>query len=217
MTRQRRTEGFTVAEMMIAIALFGLVIAAVFTVVQALSRSATTSVDQSNASRDLSYQLEILSKTIMQGKVIYANDDVVFLRTRTNTGFRMNKVFVDTITQNGRVKGRLVVHRWNTNAAGTAPSGSGETTWVVSDLNGNLLTSPPTVLFAYFRSHRDTDVLVAADKSPTPDTTLSAFVGTLPGGYSAGAITRLRLTAVTSQSSGTVFRSDSRDVAVRPW
>jgi hypothetical protein len=59
--------------------------------------------------------------------------------------------------------------------------------------------------------------MVAADKSTVADTSVSAFVGTLPGGYSVGAVSRLRLTAVTRQLSGTGFQLDYRDVAVRPW
>jgi prepilin-type N-terminal cleavage/methylation domain-containing protein len=210
MTRTRRSEGFTLVELLLVVVLFGLVITVIFTVVGALSTITASSSEQSNMARDLSYQLEILSKTIMQGKVIYANDDVVFLRQRV-------KVHVDTVTNNGVVTGRLVVRRWSTNAAGTAPSGGMDRTWIVSDLNGNLLTTPPTPLFTYFRSHRDTDLMVAADKSSVADTSLSAFVGSLPGGYSAGAIMRLRLTAVTRKSSGPGFQMDYRDVAVRPW
>jgi hypothetical protein len=218
--RERHTEGFTLVELLLVIGLFALVITTMFTVVQALSRMTATSVDQSNMSRDLSYQLEVLSKTIMQGKVIYANDDVVFLRTRTNTGYRMNKVFVDTVTTNGVTRGRLVVHRWETNAAGTAPNGT-YSQWVVSDRNGNLLTDPATPLITYFGGNEETDFLGTADKRSTEDTQVASFVGNLPGGYPVGEVMRLRLTAVTmqlnSESSGMLLRSDSRDVAVRPW
>jgi prepilin-type N-terminal cleavage/methylation domain-containing protein len=147
MTRTRRSEGFTLVELLLVVVLFGLVITVIFTVVGALSTITASSSEQSNMARDLSYQLEILSKTIMQGKVIYANDDVVFLRQRVGAGYNMVKVHVDTVTNNGVVTGRLVVRRWSTNAAGTAPSGGMDRTWIVSDLNGNLLTTPPTPLF----------------------------------------------------------------------
>jgi type II secretory pathway pseudopilin PulG len=217
MMRTRRSEGFTVVELLLVVVLVALVITTVFTVVQALSRITASSSEQSNMSRDLSYQLEVLSKTIMQGKVIYANDDVVFLRTRVGTGYNMIKVYVDTTTVDGVVKGRLIVRRWGTNSAGTAPSGTLDRTWIVSELNGNLLTTPATRLFKYYRSFRDTDEMAATEKSSVADTSLSAFVGTLPGGYSAGAVTRLRLTAVTRQLDGEAIQSDSRDVAVRPW
>jgi prepilin-type N-terminal cleavage/methylation domain-containing protein len=216
--RERHTEGFTLVELLIVVALFGMVVAAMFTVVQALSRMTTDSVEQSTASRDLSYQMEVLSKTIMQGNIIYANDDVVYLHTRAGTGYRMSKVYVDTVTANGVTTGRLVVDRWATNAAGTAPT-SAMTRWVVSNRNGNLLVplADRQPLFSYYVDNLDTNVLLATGKESTLATSLAGFVGNLPGGYPRADIRRLRLTVVTSQSSGTLFRDASRDVRVRQW
>jgi prepilin-type N-terminal cleavage/methylation domain-containing protein len=216
--RERHTEGFTLVELLIVVALFGLVIAAMFTVLQALSRMTTDSVEQSTASRDLSYQMEILSKTIMQGNIVYANDDVVFLHTRAGTGYRMSKVYVDTVTTNGVTRGRLVVDRWSANALGTTAT-SAMTRWVVSDRNGNLLVplADRQPLFRYYVDGLDTSLLLATARASTDTTALASFVGNLPGGYPLGNLRRLRLTVVTSQSSGTLFRDASRDVRVRQW
>jgi hypothetical protein len=52
-----------------------------------------------------------------------------------------------------------------------------------------------------------------ADKATTPDTSVSAFAGTLPGGYPVSAIGRIRLHVATALNDG--VRDDTRDIALR--
>lgn len=215
MTSARDNRGFTLVELLVVISLFTLVVFILFAIVDSITTMSAKASDEASASRDLSYQVEILSKMIMQGKVLYADDNNLYVKTSASSGTYINNLYVDTVTSGGVTTGRLVHRRWTVNTAGTGPVSGSLRTWVVSETNGNLLTQPVTNLFRYYRDDIDSNVLTTADRSSAPFNDLSAYAGTLPGAYNRGSIYRIRLHVVTSQGSGALMKRDHRDIWVR--
>jgi hypothetical protein len=68
-------------------------------------------------------------------------------------------------------------------------------------------------LFVYFTDASDTSALTSADKSTSVDTTLTAFVGTLPGAYPVSRIGRVQIHMASAVVGAS--RDDTRDVTLR--
>ncbi|HEY5549168.1 MAG TPA: prepilin-type N-terminal cleavage/methylation domain-containing protein [Coriobacteriia bacterium] len=212
-TRTRRGDGgFSLVEMMLVVAMFGVALSVVFGSVQVLTKSASSNMEQSAAAHDLSYSMELLSKAIMSGRLMYANDYRVMMLTQLADGtYQMNSVY--TTAGADPTRGNLVWERWGSNSGGTALSGGAHTTWVMSDRNVNATTDPSVPLFAFYTAVADASLMPASGKSASPDSSMSAFAGTLPGGYPISAVGRIRLHVLAAFNNG--MRDDTRDIVLR--
>jgi prepilin-type N-terminal cleavage/methylation domain-containing protein len=206
--------GMTLVEIVIVLALLSVSLATVYTVVFAVMKSTSSNMDQASAAHDLAYTMELLGKTVSESRLRYADDQRLFMLVQTGgSSYQMNEVYVTTGTVVAGDRGNLVWERWDTDASGTAPVGSGHTVVVMSDRNANLYTSPPTPLFVYYTSPSDTSALAPSAKSASPDVSLAAFVGTLPGGYPLTSIGRVQIHLVSAVAGSA--KDDTRDVTLR--
>lgn len=196
LTATRRADrGFTLVEMMVVIGLLGTVIGVIFGAVQVLSMSASTSMEESASAHDLSYSMEVLSKALMSGRVVYADDYQVQIVTTVTAGVYQLQSIYATSTP-GATRGSLVWERWNSNENGAVAPGAVPTfRGVMSDRNMNTIT-PKVPLFAYYTGTTD-------------DTTASVSAGL----YAVTQIKRIRLTVAAA--FGTGVRKDSRDIYLR--
>jgi prepilin-type N-terminal cleavage/methylation domain-containing protein len=213
-TRLRQDGGFSLVEMMLVVGLLGVVLAVVFGSVQVLTTSAANNMEESAAAHDLSYSMELLSKTLMGGKVLYAGDYRLVVLTQDPAGaWLVNSISATAAVGSTATRGTLVWEKWGSDPTGSTKVGSYHNVWVMSDRNVNLSATPPISLFAYYRDATDAGLMGGADKSSTPDTSVSAFLGTLPGGYAVSAIGRIRLRVATALNDG--VRDDTRDIVLR--
>jgi hypothetical protein len=211
-----RDAGLSLTELVIVCALLGVALAAIFAMVQVLSKSASTNTSNGTASNDLSYTLEELSKSLMDSKVLYANDQrIVVVNALGNGAYEVSSVYATGSADPSVSIGRLVWERWSSNASGTATVGSSHTIWVMSEVNANVTTSSPVALFTYYKDATDASLMSAAsgDKATATDLSVAAFTGALPGGYTVAAIGRIRLHPVAEFAGG--VRDDTRDVVLR--
>jgi len=194
LTATRRADrGFTLVEMMVVIGLLGTVIGVIFGAVQVLSTSASTSMEESASAHDLSYSMEVLSKALMSGRVVYADDYQVQIVTTVTAGVYQLQSIYATSTP-GATRGSLVWERWSSDANGT--HGAATTFHAeMSDRNMNTI-APQVPLFAYYTGTTD-------------DTTAPVSAGV----YAATQIRRIRLTVAAA--FGTGVRKDSRDIYLR--
>jgi prepilin-type N-terminal cleavage/methylation domain-containing protein len=194
-TSRRADTGFSLTEMMMVVAMFGTVLAVVFGAVQVLTTSAATNMEESAAAHDLSYSMEVMSKTLMSGRIIYASDYQMMAVTRGATGsYELQSIYA-TATP-GAARGSLVWLRWSSDASGAVAPGAAPTfQWVMSDRNVNSIT-PKVPLFAYYTGASN-------------DSTASASAG----GYDVLQIRRIRLHVLAAFNSG--VRDDSRDIVLR--
>ncbi len=212
---KHRDAGFTLVELMAVVLIFSVFVGAMYSMLNLVSRGAADSVENSTGAEDLSYQLEIISKLVMQSELLYASDSLIVLRQPKGTAFRVNAISVSTTSTPDGPAGVLTLERWETDPAGMTALANGHSTWVImSTRNGNVLTTPPTPLFTYYTSALDGSALGSADTTTALDTSCSSFLGTLPGAYNVGNITRVRV-HVLSKVSKDLTHSDTRDVAVR--
>lgn len=210
----RRTSdaGISLVEMLLVVALLGTALSVVFGSVQVLAGSAASNMEASAAAHDLSYSMEILSKTLMNGRLMYADDyRVMVLTQRPDGAYQMNSVYATASADPAR--GQLVWERWASDPAGLAPTGTDHTVWAMSDRNVNTTTSPPVPLFEFYKDASDASLMSAAEKSASPDSSVSAFAGTLPGGHTVSAVGRIRLHVLAAFNAG--MRDDSRDIVLR--
>jgi len=207
--------GFTLVEMLVVVALLGVTLSGVYAVVFAVSTGVAQNMDQVSAAQDLAYNMEVLTKTVQESKLVYASDNRLLMLVQTGAGiYQMNEVYVTTGTSGASDREKLVWEKWNTDASGSAPIDSFHNVWVVSDRNANLYTTPPSVLFAYFRDSADTSVMTLADLSTSSDTSLSSFiVEALPGGYPVATIGRVRVHLVSATVGAS--KDDTRDITLR--
>lgn len=211
---KRRDDGFTLIEMILVLALLGTALTVVFASVQVLTKSAATNMEESAAAHDLSYSMDLLSKTLMASKVLYANDyQVVVLTQTTGSAWQVSSITATTGVGPAATRGRLIWEKWGSNSMGTATVGTDHTAWVMSDRNVNLYAAPSIALFSYYRDATDAGLIAESGKSTSADISVSAFVGTLPGGYPATAIGRIRLHIASAFDAG--VRDDTRDVTLR--
>jgi prepilin-type N-terminal cleavage/methylation domain-containing protein len=214
---RRRDDGFSLVEMMFVVALLGTALAAVFGAVNVLAQSASNNMEQSAAARDLAYSMELLSKTItssMSVKVLYASDyQLVVLAQDASGSWQVNSISATLGVAPGATRGSLVWEKWGSDPTGTTKVGTYHNVWPMSDRNMNRYATPPIPLFTYYSSATDLGLMGAAEKSAAPDTSLSAFLGTLPGGYTATQVGRIRLHVATALNNG--VRDDSRDIVLR--
>jgi Tfp pilus assembly protein PilV len=216
MVRRRAGDdaGLSLAELVVVIALLGVSLTTVYTVLFTIFQSASSNMDQASASHDLAYTMELLSRTVSGSKVLYADDQRILMLVQTGAStYQMNEVYVTTGSAAAGDRGNLVWERWDTDAIGSAPIGSYHNVWIVSDRNANLYTSPPTSLFVYFRDSTEGSVMVASDKASLPDTSMSAFVGALPGGYTTASIGRIKMHLVSAIAGSS--KDDTRDITLR--
>lgn len=186
--------GFSLVEMMLVVALLGTVLAVVFGGVGLLTTSTANSTEESAAAHDLSYSMELLSKPLMSGRLLYAGDyQVNVLTQRADGTYEMNSIFA-TATP-GAVRGSLVWQRWSSNASGTVAPGAVPTRWVMSDRNMNRIT-PQAPLFSYYRN-------------ATNESTVSVSAGA----YVVSEVRRIRLHVLAGFNEG--VRDDFRDVVPR--
>lgn len=213
----RGDAGLSLTEMVIVVALLGVALGVVFTAVQVLMRSANTITDNGTASNDLSDTMQLLSKGLMDGKVLYADDNRIVVLNHLNDGsYELSSVLASGTPGPDGTGGQLVWERWSTDASATAPAaGSSPSRWVMSERNANLATATPIPLFSYYRDATDASVMSVSsgEKATVSDASLANFVGVLPGGYTVSAIGRIRLHVATSSSGG--IRDDSRDITLR--
>jgi len=214
--RKRNDVGLTLTEMVIVLALLGVTITAVFTTVQVLSLSARSTTTNSTAANDLSFTMELLSKQIMGSRLLYASDQrIVLLASMDDGSYQVQSIYTTPSVDPSAAVGQLVWERWSSDASGTAPAGSTHTLWAMSENNTNLYTSPETPLFEFYKAASDSSLMATTppDKSSSPDASVAAFVGTLPGGYSVTAIGRVRLRVSSRFTEG--VRDNSRDIVLR--
>lgn len=211
----RSDAGVTLTEMVVVLGLLVITIGVVFTTVDVLSGSARTTSTNSTAANDLSYTMELLSKTLMGSKVLYASDDRVVVLVTASGGYEVQTIYVTASGTPSATVGELVWERWSSDASGTAPVGVEHIVWVMSENNANLTASPPIPLFAYYKDATDASQMASSppDKSTAPDDSVAAFCGTLQGGYNVGAIGRIRLRVAARFSEG--IRDNYRDIALR--
>jgi prepilin-type N-terminal cleavage/methylation domain-containing protein len=209
-------EGVSLIEMLVVVAILGVALASIFAAVQVLTRSAGSNSANSAGTDDLSYTMELLSKTLMGSRVLYADDDrIVVLRQLGDGGFEVDSVYAIAAPVASSGSGNLVWERWSSDASGTTPVGNAHNVWVMSTSNANLAATPAVPLFAYYKDATDASLMSAAagDKGATPDSSVSAFTGVLPAGYTVSAVRRIRLHIVASFDTG--VRDDSRDITLR--
>lgn len=212
----RNDAGVTLAELVVVMALLGVVLAAVFTTVQVLSDSAGATTQNSTGANDMSYTMELLSKAVMGGRLLYASDQrVVFLTMTNDGGHEVQSVYATASADPSATVGQLVWERWSSDASGTAPVAGTHNVWVMSDNNANLYADTPIPLFSFYKDATDASLLsqVPPDRATAPDASLDAFVGTLPGGYNVQAIGRVRLTVAARFKEG--IRDNFRDIVLR--
>lgn len=215
--RRRNTDaGFTLTEMMSVVVILGVVLAAAYAAIQVLTTSASNTTANSAGANDLSYSMELVGKTLMSGQLLYANDyQVVMLNHLDNGTYEVDSIYATASPTPGATSGELVWERWSSNTSGTAPFGSTHAVWVMNDSTANLTGSPQVPLFSYFKGSTDASVMTAAggDKATTPTTSLSAFMGSLPGGYTLSAVGRIRLHVVAAFNGG--VQGDTLDTTLR--
>jgi hypothetical protein len=209
-----REDGITLLELLLVVALMGTALSVMFGAVQVLSRSASASTEESAAAHDLSYSMELLSKTIMGGTVLYANDNQLVVLTRgSGVSWQVNSITATKGVDPASTRGRLIWERWSCDASGTAPTGTYHNVWVMSDRNVNRYTAPPIALFAYYKSSTDSSLMGAGDRLISSGGRVSAFTGTLPDGYLPTAVGRIRLHVASAFNAG--VRDDLRDIVLR--
>jgi prepilin-type N-terminal cleavage/methylation domain-containing protein len=209
-TRTRRDEGFSLVELVLVVALLGTTLGLVYGAVQVLTKSASTSTEESAAAHDLSYSMELLSKTLMGGTVLYANDNQLVVLTRMASGAWQ----VSSITATSALaetRGNLTWTRWSSNASGTVPVNTIPTVWVMSDRNVNASSTPAIALFAYYKGSSDADLLI--DKTDAASSGVIALIGASPEGYPPALVKRIRLHIASAFNAG--MRDDFRDIVLR--
>ena len=214
--RMRSDAGLSLTEMLLVTALLGIVITVIFGAVQVLAKSAASTTDNGTASNDLSYTMTVVSKSLMDSRVLYANDNrIVVLNTLADGSHVVQSIYASGTPGADGLGAQLISEKWESDASGTVPVGSAHSVWVMSERNSNLSTSAPRPLFSYFKDSTDASLMSVAsgDKASAPDASLSAFVGVLPGGYTPSAIGRIRLRVASQFAEG--VRDDSRDITLR--
>jgi len=210
----RREDGFTLVELMLVVALMGTALAAMFGAVEVLSRSASASTEESAAAHDLSYSMELLSKAIMGGTVLYANDNELVVLTRSSgASWQVSSITATRGVDPASTRGRLVWERWSSDASGTAPTGAVHNVWVMSDRNVNRDATSPIALFVYYRGSTDASLMGTGDRLVSSGSRVRAFIGTLPDGYLPTAVRRVRLHVASAFNAG--VRDDLRDIVLR--
>jgi len=210
-TNVRHDGGFSLVEMVIVMALLGTTLAVVFGAVNVLTLSASTSTEESAAARDLSYSMELLSKTLMGSTVLYAGDNQIVVLTQVGSSAWQVSSITATTGVAPATRGQLIWERWSTDASGTAQNGVSPIIWVMSDRNMNRYTTPPTALFTYYTSTGAT--LTAADWISGAGAQAPAFTAVPMGGYTVTGITRIRLHIMSAFNAG--VHDDYRDIVLR--
>jgi len=204
-TTTRRDGGFSLVELLLVVALLGTTIGVMYSALQVLTISASTSTEESAAAQDLSYSMELLSKTLMGSQVLYANDTQIVVLSQVGGGtWQVSSI---AATAGPTPRGGLIWRRWSSDASGTVPVGASYTRWVMSDRNANQSNS--IALFSYYSATNT----VLTQKSTTADARATAVVGALPVGYAPTDIKRIRLHIATTFNAG--IRDDFRDIALR--
>ena len=211
-TRTRRDEGFSLVELVLVVALLGTTLGLVYGAVQVLTKSASTSTEESAAAHDLSYSMELLSKTLMGSRVLYANDyQVVVLTQVASSAWQVSSITATTGVAPASTRGRLIWERWSSNASGTAQVSGSHVVWVMSDRNVNRSTA--TLLFTYYKS-TDATLTTSADWNSLAGDRVSAFTTAPSDGYKVTTgIARIRLHIASAFNAG--VRDDSRDIVLR--
>ena len=209
-TRTRRDEGFSLVELVLVVALLGTTLGLVYGAVQVLTKSASTSTEESAAAHDLSYSMELLSKTLMGGTVLYANDNQIVVLTRVASGAWQVSSIAATRTPPA-TRGTLTWTRWSSNASGTVSAGTVPSVWVMSDRNVNVSGTPAIELFAYYQGSTDADLLIS--KTDDASTGVTTLIGASPMGYPPALVKRIRLHVASAFNAG--VRDDFRDILLR--
>jgi prepilin-type N-terminal cleavage/methylation domain-containing protein len=212
----RDDTGVTLTELVVVLALLGVVLTAVFTTVQVLSDSAAATTQNSTGTNDMSYTMELLSKAIMGGRLLYASDQrIVFLTTTDDGGREVQSVYATASVDPSATAGQLVWERWSCDESATAPVAGTYRVWVMSENNANLAPGAAVPLFAFYKDATDSSLMseLPPDKASAPDASVSAFLGTLPGGYNIQAIGRVRLRVAARFKEG--VRDNFRDIVLR--
>jgi len=211
-----RDGGFSLVEMVIVMGLLGTTLAVVFGAVNLLTLSTSTSTEESAAAHDLSYSMELLSKTLMGSEVLYAGDYQIVVRTQTgSSAWEVSSITSTTGVDVTATRGQLIWERWSSDASGTAPAAGSHVVWVMSDRNVNQYP-PKTVLFTYYTSTDATlTTAAAADWNKSAGNRVSAFIVALSGvgGYTVTGITRIRLHIASAFNAG--VHDDFRDIVLR--
>ena len=215
-TNVRHDGGFSLVEMVIVMALLGTTLAVVFGAVNVLTLSASTSTEESAAARDLSYSMELLSKTLMGSTVLYAGDNQIVVLTQVgSSAWQVSSIKSTSATGVAptATRGQLVWEWWSSDASGTVPTGVSHVVWVMSDRNVNRYTSPPTLLFTYYDKSTDATLTTAAGWNNSASDRVFAFTAAPSGGYTVTRIGRIRLHIASAFNSG--VHDDFRDIVLR--
>lgn len=211
-SRRRDDAGLSLTELVVVVGLLGVVIGVVFAAMNVLTRAASSTTADGLGVSGFTNTMELVSKTVMGSRVLYAGDQrIVILTTMDDGSHQVQSVYAAPAATPTATAGMLVWERWSSDASGSTAIGGLHSVWVMSDVDANLSASPPVSLFTYFADATDASQLVT--KQSDVDTSATAFTGTLPGGYAVATIGRVRLRVAVQGASGVSV--DQRDVVLR--
>ncbi len=163
---RRHDEGFSLAELLIAMALLSLVLAAAWGGMRVINKAASTTSDATTATQNAADPVEKISKCLMQNNMISATDftganptgpNVVNVWTNPKQGANPELDSFVTVTGTGGTR-QLLWRKWvTTSDMKTVVKSS---TWIMSYKNANAQINVP--LFTYYDAS-GTVVAAAAD------------------------------------------------------
>jgi len=183
--------GFTLSEVLVVLALLGLVLAAAWSGMLVINRSAAVNERNASAAKDLSEPLEQISKALMQNNMISSSDikgsnptgaDTISVWTNPTLGAHPELDTFMTVPGGDDGQYQLLWRRWVTTSDMKTIESSN--TWVMSYSNANKTVNVP--MFTYYDASGT--VLTAAENIPSSTRyVVVRIVAALPGGSTVEA------------------------------